>query len=71
MVWSVFSIEVKEQLTWTTHTRLFMGDLSNIDLTTDWRFCDVKGKRRNCIFLGFIDNPEFPLKEPIKTYRNN
>jgi hypothetical protein len=48
-----------------------MGDLSNIDLTTDWRFCDVKGKRRNCIFLGFIDNPEFPLKEPIKTYRNN
>ena len=75
MVWSVFSaeyfIEVKKQLVWKKQTFLYMGDLSNVDMATDWRFHDVKGKRKNCTFLGLINNPEFPLKEPIETYRNN
>jgi hypothetical protein len=75
VTWSVFScesfIEVKKALVWKKHTRLFMGDLSNVDMTTDWRFHDVQGKRRNCEFLGLTDDPEFPLELPIKTYRNH
>lgn len=75
VTWSVFNteyfIEVKKELVWKKITRLFMGDLSNVDMTTDYRFHDVAGKRKKCKFLGLIDNPEFPLKTPIKTYRNN
>ena len=75
VTWSVFSAEyfseVKKELMWRKKTFLYMGDLSNVDMTTDWRFSDVEGKRRKCAFLGLIDNPEFPLKEPIETYRNN
>ena len=75
VTWSVFSceyfIEVKKALVWKKHTFLYMGDLSNVDMTTDWRFSNVEGKRRKCEFLGLIDNPEFPLEEPIKTYKNH
>jgi hypothetical protein len=73
--WSVFSceyfIEVKKALVWKKHTRLFMGDLTETDLTTDSRFYNVEGKRRNSKFLGLVDDPKFPLKVPIKTYRNH
>lgn len=75
ITWSVFSAEyfseVKKELVWKKHTFLYMDDLSNVDMTTDWRFKNVEGKRRKCEFLGLIDNPEFPLEEPIRTYKNH
>ena len=50
-VWSKFTTEYFEKGKWIWHTRLFMGDLSNIDMTKDERFFDVKDARRNTKFI--------------------
>ena len=70
-IWSVFKTEHfelvgKETSNWVKRKVLFMGDLSYIDTNTDLRFCEIKDKRKQSIFLGLVLNPEFPLKEPLK-----
>ena len=68
--WSVFNTLYLEKDKWVQRTRLYMGDLTKVNITSDWRFNDVEGKRKDCEFLGLIDNPKFPLVLPIKTYKN-
>ena len=50
-VWTKFTSEYFEKGKWITHTRLFMGDLSNVDITTDSRFSNIENARRNTKFI--------------------
>ena len=50
-VWTKLTSEYFEKGKWITHTRLFMGDLSNIDITTDSRFSNIENARRNTKFI--------------------
>ena len=40
-------------------------DLDSINLTTDWRFCEVPGKRKRAKYLGTCKTV-FPVVYPIK-----
>ncbi len=50
-LWSKFTSEYLEKGKWVTYTRLFMGNLSNVDITQDSRFFDVKNARQNTKFI--------------------
>ena len=50
-VWTKFTLEYFEKGKWITYTRLFMGDLSNVDITTDSRFSNIQNTRRNTKFI--------------------
>lgn len=54
ITWSKFTTEYFEKDRWVKRTRLFMGDLSKLDVTKDNRFFDVKGNRRNTEFIELI-----------------
>jgi hypothetical protein len=55
------------------------SNFENIDFDTDWRFCEVKGKREKSVLLGEIDlkDSDFPIKYPLvlkngtKVFENN
>ena len=49
--WSEFTSEYFEKDKWVKKVRLFMGDLSDIDITKDSRFYDVKNARQNTKFI--------------------
>jgi len=69
-MWSVFENEyrtkVGDQYQWVKSLEFFYGDLSlaGIDFKTDWRFCEVPGKRNQVKFLGTVET-DFPIKYPL------
>jgi hypothetical protein len=50
-VWTKFISEYFEKGNWVEHVRLFMGDLSNVDITADSRFSNIENARRNTKFI--------------------
>lgn len=56
----------KSILAWEKELNFYMGDLSSIDVITDWRTKEVKDKRRTGVFLGLITNPPFPITYPLQ-----
>lgn len=51
---------------WVKSLQFWYADFSNLDFKTDWRFCEVKNKRTQAIFLGLIDDDiKFPIQFPI------
>ncbi len=69
-MWSVFENEFKtkinEEVRWVKVLEFFAGDLSksDIDFATDWRFCEVSGKRKQVKFLGTVET-DFPVQFPL------
>lgn len=57
MVWTAFQIDYydPEKKIWETCVNYYMGDLSEIDVNTDWRTHDVPNKRKNAKMLGVKD----------------
>lgn len=68
MMWSVFAnhhvIEKEGKPQWVTELNFYMGDLSDIDTATDWRFKEVNNRRSQSKFLGMCDT-HFPVKYPL------
>ena len=69
-LWSVVVNENKigkdNNSQWVTELNFYMGDLQtkNIDWKTDWRFCEVKDKRKQVKMLG-VCKTTFPIKYPL------
>ena len=59
LMYTIIEIEYWEEkdgiMQWVLHQNYYWGDISNIDIETDWRTSDVKGKRRNAKILGLCD----------------
>lgn len=55
---------------WVKSHSFYLGNLSKTKLNDDWRFKEVKGKRKEAIFLGLV-HTDFPVKYPLKTECNN
>lgn len=57
-VYSQFECEklvvINDKKEWVKENVYYHGDLSNIDLTRDWRFCEVKDKRKQLKFIGLV-----------------
>lgn len=68
--WSVVvnecKIEKDNKLQWVIGLNFYIGDLQtkNIDWKTDWRFCEVKDKRKQAKMLGLCKTT-FPIKYPL------
>lgn len=45
---------------WVTELNFYEGDLTNVDTSTDWRFCRVEGKRHENKILGTVSSLKFP-----------
>ncbi|WP_299673289.1 hypothetical protein [uncultured Tenacibaculum sp.] len=71
-IWSVFEVErTKMDSLETYKERIFYyGDFSNHDLSKDSRFMEFKNRRKQVVFIGLIDNPDFPIQYPLKTIDN-
>jgi len=74
VIYSVFEMDVYQIVEITEEKTIcdfvkelffYHGDLSNVDILTDERFKEVKGKRKNCVFLGIKRNIEFPINYPL------
>jgi len=67
-MWSVFENEFKarvdDKYQWVKELNFYMGDMSDEDLTNDYRFREVPGKRKQLRFLGTAET-EFPVKFPL------
>lgn len=68
-LWSVFSSHFLmkkdgQQSQWVTSLNFYKGDLSCVDLETDWRFKEVKNKRSQSVFLGVCET-SFPVQYPL------
>ena len=57
-----------ENKVWNKSISFYQIDFlnSDIDLKTDWRFCEVKDKRTQSVFLGYY-NGTFPVELPIES----
>lgn len=76
MMWSVFIVFrlVERDLSpvfgkekhWMPELTFYMGDWSTADFKNDWRFKEVKDKRKELVFMGLCENPEFPIKYPLQ-----
>ena len=68
-MWSVFENEYKTKVgnnyQWVKELNFYMGDLSNEDFENDYRFKEVKDKRKQLKFLGLVET-QFPVKFPLK-----
>lgn len=66
--WSVFEnchlIECEGVYQWITEFNFYMGDLSNVDTSNDWRFKEIKNKRKMSKFLGVVETT-FPIQYPL------
>lgn len=68
--WSVvaseYKIEKDNKSQWVTELNFYMGDLQtkDIDWETDWRFCEVKNRRKQAKMLG-VCKTVFPIKYPL------
>ena len=61
---SVFNTTHKTENGWTTERAYYRGDLSEVDLSSDWRFKAVEGKRKQAEFIGFYYG-SFPVNNPV------
>ena len=65
-IWSAFKVEKFDVANkqWYEELFFYMGDCTNIYNKNDWRFCEIKDKRKFAIYIGkgIID---FPIKFPI------
>ena len=52
LVWSEFEKEFKDGDKWEIQTTFYYGDLSKVNLEEDWRFKEVKNKRKLAKFKG-------------------
>lgn len=52
--YDVFQTAHFENGTWVTKLAFYTPnlDLDSIDMTTDWRFCEVPGRRKQAEYLG-------------------
>jgi hypothetical protein len=50
---------------WITVLSFYYGDLSNVDLKTDWRFKEVPNKRKQNVFLGLVELTNEDNKNPF------
>jgi len=68
-MWSVFENEYKTKVgknyQWVKELNFYVGDLSNEDFKNDYRFKEVKDKRKQIKFLGLVET-QFPVKYPLK-----
>lgn len=68
-IWSVFenhhAVDKNGKQKWVTELVFYKGDLSKVDLATDWRFREVKGKRSQLKYLGMCET-SFPVKYPLR-----
>jgi hypothetical protein len=68
--WTVVLNEYKTEkdgkLLWTKEYCFYNGNLQtqNIDWNSDWRFCEVKDKRKQAKILG-VCKTKFPIKYPL------
>lgn len=66
--YSVFYKEFKDMYSkddlWIKEFIFYKGNLSNIDVSIDWRFKAVKGKRNQADFLGTC-KLVFPIQYPL------
>jgi hypothetical protein len=56
-----FTIDAKD---WIPEYKFFMGDLSDVDVTTDERFYEIPGQRKQAIYMG-KGKVSFPVVYPI------
>lgn len=68
-LWTVFAnhhvIEKNGNRQWVTELNFYMGDLSGVDFSTDWRFKEVKNRRLQLKFLGTCQT-NFPVQYPLR-----
>jgi hypothetical protein len=58
-------VEKDKKLIWIKEHIFYHGDLSKLN-DDDWRIREVPKKRKKSIFLGIVQNLEFPVKYPIQ-----
>jgi len=73
--WTVFEVEHlyfigkdtdgKSINKWKKQIVFYFGYLTNVEILSDWRFCEVKEKRKQAICKGIKTNPEFPIVYPL------
>jgi len=63
-LYSVFEDTHKKGNKWISEYHFYKGDLSNVDLENDWRFKEIKDKRKQSKFLGTV-NTDFPINYPL------
>lgn len=71
--WTVFRVEKRDPDTkkWVVELFFMMGEAKSfqaIDFNTDWRFCEVKDKRKNTLLFGDVDleDGDWPIRFPLK-----
>ena len=52
LIWSEFENSRLVEGKWVTESVFYFGDLEGSDFKNDWRFKEVKGKRKQAIFKG-------------------
>jgi hypothetical protein len=64
MIYSVYLVEHFFK-TWVKSYAFYVGDLSSVDVKTDWRFSEKNNKRKQAIFLGLSYDLDFPVVYPL------
>lgn len=59
MIYSIFETchltkQEDGSVLWITERVYYRGDLSNVNCEDDWRFTEIKGKRKLAKFIGLI-----------------
>ena len=72
MIWTAFKTKGLDKRAEVPLTPLYFlqGDengFNEIDLKTDWRFCEVKGKRKEAVLIGDVElnESDFPITFPL------
>jgi hypothetical protein len=50
---------------WVNELVFYVGDLTDVDLKSDWRFKEVKDKRKQLKLLGTKENLVLPIVYPL------
>ncbi len=61
---TVFEVERFKENKWITEIFFMRNDIRDADIENDWRWCEVKGKRKQAKVLG-IYRAKFPIKFPM------
>ena len=62
---TIFLVEHNENGKWVKRHGFYVVDINDCDLKTDYRFCEVKDKRKEAIVLGTVSEISFPVAYPI------
>ena len=65
-------IKINNEECWTRELNFYKGELQTkkIDWASDWRFCEVKDKRKQIYVLG-VCKTTFPVKYPLLLANGN